>query len=128
MFAIFPRKIGMGDIGLSIGGIGAVVPGNAVTMQINPVGADQGAAAPVAANAAETSQSASVVVNLSDAAWRTLALEAAAVGGVASISSRALEDLAAAALLALLLNDRRQDTPAAAAIKMYLLVQALSEL
>jgi hypothetical protein len=126
MPVISPRKTGMGDIALSIGGIGAVIPGNAVAMQVNPAGPQAGV--PAQAASAAAAPAASVVVNLSDAAWRALALDAATVGAAASISSKTLEELVAAALLALLLSDRQEDTPAAAAIRMYLLIQALNEL
>lgn len=124
----------MGDAGLSIGGIGNIGFGIALTTGIGSVAAAQ---SPAAASITETPSSStpSVVVTISDTALQALALDAAATtaSANAAMSSRLLDDLVAATLLAILERDQEQDTPAArhlliaaAAINAYLAAQALS--
>jgi hypothetical protein len=127
----------MGNAGLSIGGIGNIGLGNAVTMSISSVGAPQGPP-PASLSITETLSSppAGVVVTISDAGLQALTLDAAAnangTNSSTQTSSKLMDDLVAATLLAILQRDQQQNAPgandlsvAAAAINAYLAAQAL---
>jgi hypothetical protein len=127
----------MSNAGLSIGGIGGIGLGNAVTLSISSVGAAPGPT-PASISIKETLSSppAGVVVTLSNAGLQALTLASAATangtGNSTQTSSKQMDDLVAATLLAILQRDQQQNTPgandlsvAAAAINAYLAVQAL---
>lgn len=114
------------DGGLSVGGIASIGVAAGASFGVQPAANLPPALAPAAPMAASTN-SLDVVVNISGAGMRALALDAPLSSGNAA-PSRLTDDLAALALLAILQRDQQQSNSminAAAAVAAYIAVQSL---